>query len=86
MVYIRKVSVFHIHEGCVQQSYINVILPLLTRNELYLTSHKQEVRSYQLQSIIESIFLTEPIDEQFKVFISGMYMSVFKTKLKFGIQ
>ena len=49
MVYIRKVSVYYIHEGCVQQSYINVILPLPTRNEFvtlkYLTSHKQEERS-----------------------------------------
>ena len=38
MVYKRKVSVYYIHEGCVQQSYINVILPLTTRNELLLSS------------------------------------------------
>ena len=70
MVYIRKVSVFHIHEGCVQQSYINVILPLPTRNELLLSSISLVTRrSYQLQStcIIQSIFLIDPVDEQFKV-------------------
>ena len=54
MVYIRKVSVFYIHEGFLQQSYINIILSLPTRNELLIssislvTSKKKDLINYKV--------------------------------------